>query len=40
MTAFGVVAILLLSGGYDRLSHKTIIDSELKNIQNISWEVS
>jgi len=40
MTAFGLVAILLLSWAYDQLSHKTIIDSELKNIQNISEELS
>jgi HAMP domain-containing protein len=40
ITVFGVVIVILLSAGYNLYSHNTLIDSELKNIKNISEEVS
>ena len=40
MTLFGVVIVLLLSWGYDILSHSIAIDKEMKNIKNIAEEVA
>jgi len=40
MTLFGVVIVLLLSGGYDILSHSVAIDKEMKNIKNVAEEVA
>ncbi|MBT3807790.1 MAG: diguanylate cyclase [Desulfobacula sp.] len=40
MTLFGVVIVILLSGGYDVLSHKLVIEKEMKNIKNLSEEVA
>ena len=40
MTLFGVVIVLLLSGGYDILHHSIVIDNEMKNIKNIAEEVA
>ncbi len=40
MTLFGVCIVILLSLGYNRLSHNIVIDEEMKNLQNISEEVA
>lgn len=40
MILFGVVVVTLLSLGYDKLSHKIVIDSEMVNIEKLSKEVS
>jgi len=40
MTLFGVVIVLLLSGGYDILSHSIVIDKEMKNMKSIAEEVA
>jgi diguanylate cyclase (GGDEF)-like protein len=39
MTLFGVVILILLSLGYDKYSHRIVLDKEMKNIGNISEEV-
>ncbi len=40
MTLFGVVILILLSLGYDKYSHRIVLDKEMKNIENISEEVA
>jgi len=40
ITLYGVVIVVLLSLGYDNLSHKIVIEKELKNIKSISDQVS
>ena len=40
MTLFGVVIVLLLSWGYNKLNYRVVIKKEIKNIVNISEEVA
>lgn len=40
MTLFGLVILVLLSGGYDFMSHRMVLEKEMKNIYNISEEVA
>jgi len=40
MILFGVIVVTLLSLGYDKLSHKMVLDSEMVHIEKLSKEVS